>query len=310
MHIQHPVLSNNTPFITDAGLETELIFKKGYELPEFASFPLLDNERGLRDLDEYYEHYINIARKHHTGIILEAPTWRASREWGTKLDYDSTELDRINRQAITFLSKLRQQANLNTTCLISGCIGPRYDGYNPESYMNRNEAEQYHLAQIQSFSQTKVDLVTALTMTSSAEACGVALAAKKSGVAVVISFTTETDGLLPSGESLQQAIEQVEQHTQAYPLYYMINCAHPTHFESVLNSDQAWVKRIGGIRANASCKSHAELEESTELDAGNPQELGKQYKQLKTHLHNLKVVGGCCGTNHQHIAAMTQACFG
>jgi homocysteine S-methyltransferase len=299
----------NHHFVTDAGLETELIFKKHYALPEFASFPLLETEQGMADLKEYYEHYIAIARQHHTGLILEAPTWRASQQWGARLGYDSQQLDTINRQAIAFLETLRNNAELVQPCLISGCIGSRFDGYNPDLYMSLEQAEQYHSKQIKTFSETAADLVSALTMTSFNEACGITLAANKYGIPVVISFTTETDGCLPSGESLQSAIEQIDELTDAYPVHYMINCAHPTHFETAIDQQQPWVKRIGGIRANASCKSHAELDECTELDDGDPKELGLRYKKLKAHLHNLTVVGGCCGTNHHHVAEMAQACF-
>jgi S-methylmethionine-dependent homocysteine/selenocysteine methylase len=294
----HSPFKATSPFVTDAGLETELIFKKHYELPEFASFPLLESKQGMADLNEYYQHYIAIAKQYNTGLILEAPTWRASNEWGTRLGYDTGRLDIVNRKAIAFLEKLRNNAELVQPCLISGCIGPRFDGYNPDQYMSIDEAEQYHSQQIKTFSETAADLVSAIT-----------LAAKKYDMPVVISFTTETDGCLPSGESLQSAIEQIDKFTETYPVHYMINCAHPTHFEAAIDQQQSWVERIGGIRANASCKSHAELDECTKLDAGDPKELGLQYQQLKQHLHNLNVVGGCCGTNHHHVAEMTQACF-
>ena len=309
LYRQQLPFDTSIPFVTDAGLETELVFKKNYELPEFASFPLLENEQGLDDLREYFEHYIAIARQHNTGLILESPTWRASKEWGRKLNYDPQRLDSMNRKAIAFLEELREQAALEKPCLISGCIGPRYDGYNPEHYLNIEQSQKYHSPQIKTFSDTAADLVSAFTMTSFNEACGITLAAKQHGIPVVISFTTETDGRLPSGESLKMAIEQIDKFTDGYPAYYMINCAHPSHFESAIHKGEAWVERIGGIRANASCKSHAELDEATELDDGNPVELGQQYKQLKHHLHKLNVVGGCCGTNHHHVAEITQACF-
>jgi S-methylmethionine-dependent homocysteine/selenocysteine methylase len=269
----------------------------------------MESEQGRSDLDEYFQHYIAIARRHNTGLILEAPTWRASAAWGEKLGYNTTQLDRINHVAIDFLDQIRQRAGLARPFIISGCIGPRYDGYNPECELSVEEARRYHAAQIKTFSETRADIVTAMTITSSSEAAGIVLAAKDYGQRVVISFTTETDGRLPSGESLRNAIEAVDRLSDAYPLYYMINCSHPTHFGSALEQNEAWVKRIGGIRANASSKSHAELDESTELDNGNPRELGLQYKQLKQQLRNLHVVGGCCGTNHEHIAEITQACF-
>ncbi|MDH5445672.1 MAG: homocysteine S-methyltransferase family protein [Gammaproteobacteria bacterium] len=302
-------LKSGLPFVTDAGLETELVFKENYDLPEFASFPLLKSEKGREDIQDYYAHYIDIARQHETGLVLEAPTWRASAEWGNKLNYNADELAWFNQQAIEMLSKLRDEAELAQPIVISGCIGPRYDGYDPEYYMSVAEAETYHTAQIETFSQTQVDVATALTMTSINEALGVTRAAMKFDMPVIISFTTETDGKLPSGESLQQAIETVDRESYAYPFYYMVNCAHPTHFQHEINGDDMWTRRIGGIRANASCKSHTELDECTELDSGNPQDLGQQYRALKSRLSNLHVLGGCCGTNHQHVHEMARACF-
>lgn len=302
-------LKSGTPFITDAGLETELVFKEGYDLPEFASFPLLDSEKGRNDMKNYYSHYIDIARQQHTGLVLEASTWRASKDWGVKLHYSEKALSRFNIQAIEFLEQIRNKAKLEQPCVISGCIGPRYDGYDPDHYMSAEEAEHYHAAQIKTFSETRADLVTALTMTSIDEALGITRAAQKNNMPVVISFTTETDGKLPSGETLRNAIETIDKETYAYPFYYMINCAHPTHFQSELKEDSMWQKRIGGVRANASCKSHAELDESTELDSGNPEELGQQYKALQTRLSNMHIIGGCCGTNHHHVNKMAQACF-
>ena len=303
-------LKSGKPFITDGGLETELVFRENYDLPEFASFPLLADEIGRADIKDYYKNYITIAQQQNTGLLLEAPTWRANTDWGRKLHINSDELSLFNQQAIELLDELRNEVKLNAPCVISGCIGPRYDGYNPENYMNANEAEQYHSEQIKTFSDTAADLVTALTMTSISEALGITRAAKKLNMPVVISFTTETDGKLPSGETLQEAIETIDKETYAYPFYYMINCAHPTHFQSALQSEDMWLKRIGGVRANASCKSHAELDECTELDSGNPKELGQQYKGLQSRLTNMHVIGGCCGTNHQHVNEMAQACFG
>ena len=216
-------LKSGQPFITDAGLETELIFKEDYDLPEFASFPLLNNEKGREDIKAYYAHYFDIAKKQQTGLLLEAPTWRASSDWGNKLNYTANELVAFNHQAIALLDELRTNTQLTSDCVISGCVGPRYDGYNPEHYMTAEEAEDYHYTQIKTFSETSADLVTALTITSINEALGITRAAKTLNMPVVISFTTETDGKLPSGETLQHAIETIDKQTYAYPFYYMIN---------------------------------------------------------------------------------------
>ena len=140
------------------------------------------------------------------------------------------------------------------------------------------------------------------------EASGIARAAREAGMPVALSFTVETDGRLPTGQPLNEAIAQVDSETGAYPAYYMINCAHPTHFDTVLAPESEWINRIGGLRANASRMSHAELDEAEELDAGDPVELGQEYADLKRHLPNLTVLGGCCGTDHRHIEQIGLAC--
>ncbi|WP_196140781.1 homocysteine S-methyltransferase family protein [Aliikangiella sp. G2MR2-5] len=300
-------LTQQSPLITDGGLETELIFKNGYELPEFASFPLLETQQGREDLTDYYQHYLEIARTHHRGIILEAPTWRANPDYIAKLGYSPDQVSVINAHAIEYLNELRKSYPVSQPCLISGCIGPRFDGYQPQQKMSIQQSINYHTAQITAFEATDADLVTALTMTNVDEALGISLAAKKLNMPIVISFTTETDGQLPSGESLKSAIETIDRETANYPLYYMINCAHPSHFQNRLG-DAAWCQRIQGLRSNASCKSHAELDESTELDSGDPVALGLDYSKLNSVLKNLRVIGGCCGTNHEHVVQMVKCC--
>jgi S-methylmethionine-dependent homocysteine/selenocysteine methylase len=214
----------------------------------------------------------------------------------------------VNRQAMEIPRDIRREfENEKTKIVISGCVGPRGDGYVPTSAMSAKEAQDYHSAQIRVFSETEADMVTAITMNYVEEAIGIAEAAKSFGMPVVISFTVETDGKLPTGQTLKEAIESVDEATGRAPAYFMINCAHPTHFENVLKADESWTQRICGIRANASVKSHAELNESTELDAGNPTELGEQHRELLNKLKNLKVLGGCCGTDLRHVEAICKA---
>jgi S-methylmethionine-dependent homocysteine/selenocysteine methylase len=297
-------------FLTDGGIETTLIFHDGFELPEFAAFDILKNEAGIAALRRYYKSYASVAREHEVGFVLEAPTWRTSKNWGDKLDYSAEALANFNRQAIALLEDIRHEfETYNSKMVISGCIGSHGDGYAPESMLTAAEAEQYHAVQIGTFRQTQADMVTALTMTYVEEAIGLTRAALAAGLPVVISFTVETDGRLPSGQPLKDAIEAVDAATDNGPIYYMINCAHPTHFEDAVSRGEAWTERIGGLRANASALSHAELDEAEELDDGNPTELGQQYRDLRNVLTNLKVMGGCCGTDHRHIAAIAQACI-
>jgi S-methylmethionine-dependent homocysteine/selenocysteine methylase len=287
--------------ITDGGMETTLIFHEGLDLPDFASFVLLDDPAGLQALRDYYRTYLEIARNRGVGIVLDTPTWRANRDWGERLGYSQEDLADVNRRAVELLEDLRQPG-----MRVSGCLGPRGDGYRVDSAMSADEAEEYHSPQVETFAGTSADLVSALTLTYAEEATGIVRAANQAGTPVVISFTLETDGRLPSGQPLGDAIEQVDAETAGGAAYFMINCAHPTHFEDVLEP-APWLERLHGLRANASKKSHAELDEAEELDEGDPAELAAAYAELRERLPNLNVVGGCCGTDHRHIDAISAA---
>jgi len=288
-------------FITDGGMETTLIFHQGFDLPHFASFVLLDDEAGRDALLAYYRTYVEIARARGVGIILDTPTWRANRDWGTRLGYDPEALADVNRRGVGLLEELR-----SPEVVISGCIGPRGDAYRVEGEMSAVEAESYHAPQVETFAVTSADLVSALTLTYAGEAIGIARAAAANDMPVVISFTVETDGRLPSGQGLGDAIEQVDAETGRTAAYFMVNCAHPTHFSDVLEPGP-WLERLRGVRANASKKSHAELDDSEELDEGDPAELAAAYRELRERLPNLNVVGGCCGTDHRHVDAVCAA---
>jgi len=299
---------NDQLFMTDGGLETTLVFHEGIELPYFAAFDLLRNAGGVATLRRYFLRYVEIARTRGIGIVLEAPTWRANPDWAEKLGYDDRALAAANRKAIDLLEAIRAAYETRATrIVISGNLGPRGDGYLPGARMSVAAARDYHAAQIRTFAQTSADMVSAFTMNYVDEAIGIVQAAREAAMPVAISFTLETDGRLPSGETLAEAIERSDAETSAYPVYYMINCAHPTHFAAVLREGGAWRARIRGLRANASRRSHAELDESTELDVGDPQELGGNYRDLQAVLPRMTVVGGCCGTDHRHVEAICAA---
>ncbi|MDQ5819982.1 MAG: homocysteine S-methyltransferase family protein [Actinomycetota bacterium] len=294
-------------FLTDGGIETTLIFHEGLELPEFAAFDLLKDDAGTQALRRYYEPYAALARDHGLGFVLESPTWRANPRWAAEIGYGEDELAAFNRKAIELMKEIREEFESDAPIVISGCIGPHDDGYSPSVALSADAARDYHATQIGTFADTAADMVTAITMTYVDEAVGVSRAAAESGLPVAISFTVETDGRLPSGQPLGDAIEQVDAETDRTPAYYMINCAHPTHFEGVLDAGAPWVERVLGLRANASTKSHAELDEATELDSGDPDDLAARYCGLREKLPNLQVLGGCCGTDDRHVAAIAAA---
>jgi homocysteine S-methyltransferase len=303
---QLPQLSGET-FITDGGMETTLIFDEGIALPDFASFILLDDASGIDVLRAYYTSYLEIAAQHGVGIVLDTPTWRANPDWGSRLGYSAAALADVDRRGVALLEELRATAEGVPHVIISGCIGPRGDGYRVDNEMTAEEAQRYHEPQVATFADTAADLVSALTLTYADEAVGVARAARTAGIPSVISFTVETDGRLPSGQSLREAIEEVDDQTEGAVAYFMVNCAHPTHFAHVFEEDGDWRGRIRGLRANASEKSHAELDEADELDAGDPAALARHYRELQTRLPSLTVVGGCCGTNQRHVAEICTA---
>jgi homocysteine S-methyltransferase len=295
-------------FITDGGLETTLIFHEGLDLPYFAAFDLLKSDKGRRVLQAYYERYAAMARSQAVGLILEAPTWRANPDWAHKLGYSDDTLAAANRQAIALLAHVRREYETAASpMVISGNLGPRGDGYRAEARMSANEARAYHLAQIATFAETEADMVAAFTINYTDEAIGIVQAAKSCELPIAISFTLETDGRLPAGDSLREAVERTDATTDSYVAYYMINCAHPTHFKNVLRDGGDWLTRIRGLRANASRRSHAELDEASNLDDGNPHELGAQYGALDRILPHIAVVGGCCGTDHRHVEEICHA---
>lgn len=308
---------NNLPqlaerlFLTDGGLETTLIFHEGVTLPHFAAFDLLKDAAGTEILRRYFMRYADLAFKHGVGVVLESPTWRANPDWAAKLGYDAAALAGANRKAIELLEEVRAASESDgQPIVISGNLGPRGDGYRPEARMTAAQAQEYHRAQVEVFAGSSSDMVAAFTMNYVEEAIGITLAARDAAAPIAVAFTVETNGRLPAGQALGDAIQQTDSASSGYPAYYMINCAHPTHFDRVLRGGGSWLDRIRGLRANASKRSHAELDSSSDLDAGNPAELGKEYRALLKLLPQLAVLGGCCGTDHRHVEAICEACRG
>jgi S-methylmethionine-dependent homocysteine/selenocysteine methylase len=303
-----PQLQADRPFITDGGLETTLIFHRGLELPCFAAFDLLKDAGGREELRAYFEPYVALARERGVGMVLDTATWRASSDWGERLGYSQDELDEANREAVALAEEIRAAGeDERTPVVVNGVIGPRGDGYDPAELMSASAARAYHGRQVQTFARSAADMVTAITMTHAEEAIGIVRAARAAGIPVAISFTVETDGRLPSGQALEDAIAQVDAETDAAAAYFMINCAHPTHFAPVLDGAEPWGERIAGLRANASARSHAELDEAEERDEGDPVALGAEHRALRSRLPSVAVLGGCCGTDQRHVGAVFDA---
>lgn len=304
-----PQTDGDRVFLSDGGMETTLIYHNGLDLPAFASFPLLDSDAGRDALRDYYRPYLDLAVANRLGFILETPTWRANPEWGATLGYGDADLERINRDAVALMRQLRKAHETPWSPMpVSGNIGPRGDGYRPDRLMTAAEAEAYHAPQVRAFRGAGVDLVTAMTINYAEEGAGIARAAADAEVPVVISLTVETNGRLATGQSLGDAIAAIDAASEGAPAYYMVNCAHPTHFAETLADGGDWIERLGGLRPNASALSHAELDAATQLDDGDPADLGTRVAALRRRHGRLTVFGGCCGTDHRHVGAICLAC--
>jgi homocysteine S-methyltransferase len=301
------LLSAERPFLTDGGFETSLFFKDGFDAPEFAAITLMDNKDAVDAMKRYFDGFLAMAESVGVGYVLDTNTWRGSVAWAEKLGLTEDELLVLSRDAVDLAVDIRKKWESRVSpILVNGVIGPAGDGYAPDQLLSPEQARKLHASQVKIFADKEVDMISAITMTHVGEAIGITNATDEAGIPVVISFTVETDGRLPAGETIGEAINAVDSATQHAPLYYMLNCAHPDHFSEALKSQEAWIWRIGGIRANASRLSHAELDAATELDEGNPEEFGRLHEDMIGMLPNLRVVGGCCGTDHRHVQCVSR----
>lgn len=302
------LMTAQRPFLTDGGLETWLFFQQGFEAPpEFAAIMLLDDKKAREALRRYFDSFLTLAERAGTGFVLDTCTWRGCVAWAPKLGIAEEQLLDLSRKAAAIARETRTSWQARVPDIIlNGVVGPAGDGYFVDHSPSAAEARALHAPQVRVLADGGMDMISAITMTNIGEATGIAEAARDAGLPVVISFTVETDGRLPTGQSLAEAIDAVDSATDSYPAYYMVNCAHPDHFRGAITEGEQWTRRIGGLRANASRKSHEELDNSEVLDEGDPVEFGRLTGELKWLLPNLRVLGGCCGTDDRHIGCIAR----
>ncbi|MEW6269134.1 MAG: homocysteine S-methyltransferase family protein [Thermodesulfobacteriota bacterium] len=311
-------IANGRTYLTPGGTETFMLFQQGFPLREGCAFEIFDDDAAWTRLrTEYLDRIFRAAQEHGHGLLLDTLVWRAHPDYVAALGYPAGDLARFNelavertRQAVAEWRARDGARRGELPVVLTADVGPRGDGYKvSDAGVTPEAARAYHRAQIEVLARAGVELVCALTMTSVAESIGVALAARDCGLPLIVSPTVETDGTLPDGTPLGELVRQVDEATGGAPLFYMVNCAHPTHVAGALArakaAGEAWLGRFKGIRANSSRKSHAELDDSPELDRGNPQELGREVAAMKRE-YGLRVVGGCCGTDAEHIAAIAR----
>jgi homocysteine S-methyltransferase len=294
-------------FLTDGGFETWLFFQQGFEATEFAAIVLMDDDDARQAMRRYFDGFLAMAATARTGFVLDTNTWRGCTSWGAKLNRSPSEMLRLTMDAASFAKEIRDDWQSRVSpILLNGVVGPAGDGYAPDQMPKAEVARDIHRPQIDCLARAGVDLLSAITMTNTGEAVGITQAAGEVGLPVVVSFTVETDGRLPTGDTLSEAVNRVDAATGHAPIYYMVNCAHPDHFLDAIETGGDWVRRIGSIRANASRLSHAELDAAEDLDDGDPEQFGALYSKLVNLLPNLRVVGGCCGTDHRHVGCVSK----
>lgn len=301
-----PQLSDEV-FLTDSGIETDLIYNHGIDLPDFAPFPLLATPDGKATLRRYFREHLDVAQEHGRGVVLETPTWRASPDWGVRLGYDLSQLARLNVEAVELLRQLRETEGEGTPFVISGNVGPRHDGYDADGVMSVTEAGDYHSWQVGVLADSGVDLLSALTIDYVDEGLGITNAAAAARVPSVISFTTDEDGRLPDGTTVANAIAQIDSQGVIPPVYYMLNCTHPDHVTDMLTSGGEWRERIRGIRANASPLGLVEPPEGQPLDPGDIEGFGVLIQHVHELAPSVTILGGCCGTDVRHVRAIADA---
>ena len=305
-HCALPIHSRDL-YVTDGGIETWLMYKKGFELPQFASFYLLDRPDGREALRQYYRSFVAVAQQFQSKYIFCSLTYRASRDWGDLLGYSKAALADMNHKAFAFYREIAaEMGTRDSDTLYSGCIGPRGDAYNLNQTMTSAEAQDYHAEQIATFVVAKADIVTAMTLNSVDEGIGIAREARSAGIPSVISFTVEKDGSVGGRHSLRRAIEMVDAETDAAPAYYMLNCAHPLDFWDALE-EGPWMQRLMGVRANSSSLEHGQLCQLGRLDEGNWEDLAQRHADLNARYPHMNVFGGCCGTDSVHVAGIFSA---
>lgn len=279
-------------YLTEGGPETEIIYRFGHDLPEFAMYPLLDDEAAVADLTTMYTAYLEVAARHGFVPLMSGLDYRASADSAGKLGISPARLADYQRRAIDFLRAVaRPFEDRFPELYVAGVVGPRGDAYGTGGTMTAEEAEEYHSAQIATLRECGVDLVSAMTFNNVPEAVGVARAAHRAGLPLSMSFMVNAEGRINSGPTLAEAIQAVDGEAgDARPDFYGINCSHPVEFSAALDGGP-WLDRIRSLRPNASTAEKQALCESDELDAGDPVELGGQARDISTRLPQVDIWG-------------------
>lgn len=307
MNTEFPPRLEGKFYLTEGGTETEVLYKWGFELPEFAMFPLLDDPKADDVIRNMFRRYLDVAAEQNTGVLLNGHDYRASPDWGAKLGYSDEGLREMQRRTIQFLDEMRAEyADRVSDVYIAACIGPRGDAYGTGGEITADEAEDYHSVQMQNLDGTAADMAVAATFNNVPEAIGVIRAASGVGMPIGVSLTLTPEGRLRSGPTLREAIETVDEATASAAAWFGTNCAHPIEFEDALTDEGPWLDRLRYIRPNAAKMDKIALCSLGHLEDGDPVELGEQMGEIARRLPRADIIGGCCGTDERHLSEIAQ----
>jgi len=310
MTIQSPLPSMGTGefFLTEGGTETEMMYRHGFELPEFCMLPLLDNPQAVSAMRGMFCQQLDVAAEFGLSFLLTGLDYRASPDWGAKLGYSPSALADANIAAIEFLRDIAKGYEGQIPHLhIGGILGPRGDAYSLNNEITAESAAAYHAVQLETLKRANVDFVCAATFNSIAESVGALRAADRIGLPLSVSLTLDSSCRLKSGPTLAEAITEIDaQAGDAAPEFYMVNCSHPLEYEPALEN-QDWIRRLRGVRPNASKMEKLALCKLGHIEEGDPVELGSQVRDLSKRYPHMDIFGGCCGTGHNHLREIAKA---
>jgi homocysteine S-methyltransferase len=297
-----PAQRDGVLYLSEGGQETEIMYKHGHDLPEFAMFPLLDDAKARADLDAMYARYLESAAASGFAALMGGLDYRASPDWAEKLGYSRETLREAQLRSIDFLREAAKPfAGQLPDILIAGVIGPRGDAYKLNRTITAQEAEEYHSVQLGTLREANVDLVSAMTFNNIPEAVGLSRAAKRVGLPIILNFTLDSSSRLRSGPTVREAIEAVDAEAgDAHPECYGLNCSHPIEMAPALEPG-GWFKRVRSLRPNAALMEKQALCKIGHLVDGDPPELGAQMGALAHRYPHLDIWGGCCGTWDTHL---------
>jgi homocysteine S-methyltransferase len=307
MHEEFPPRLENKFYLTEGGTETEILYKWGYELPEFAMFTLLENAEANECVLGMYRRYFDVAEAYGTGILVTGHDYRASPDWARKLGYSLKGLTEMQHRTIQFLTDIRAEYEGRVSDVyVSGCIGPRGDAYGTGGGISEAESEDYHSVQLSNLVETDADMAIAQTFNNIPEAIGVVRAATAIGIPIGVCLTLTTDALLRSGPTLKEAVETIDDRTGGAAAWFGTNCSHPVEFEPAISEAGAWAERLRYIRPNATQMEKIALCKLGHLEDGDPVELGHQIGDVARRFPNADILGGCCGTDERHLGEIAK----